>query len=916
MDDHPRRKRRSSISEHFQRVFSVDRSDKKRPSNGLSSGKRDAALVPNSETTIGFEAGTTTTNGTVETGPSSYTHSTRPSVSTAGSSPPVHPVRIKDDDSKQAPSNMKAPTTQTHDTTATTSTADIDRICSSPTWAKDVNRKERRATKRLEAERKELEKRLSNLEDAQLKLEQGIFDRNSRRLTKKQPLDSSKRSSSANTERPRSSSFTSLFSSKRRSRSRASSMNGSDRNSRTSSEFGGPPTLPLSLTERFGTAVSRELATRHGTSLVPSHQMPRTLHHTTGKSDDLRENWKMAEEWKKRNGGVEPEHAMSMTTMSAHNVNALSMSKKPDTTKRHTLTETYAHRKIEPSSNPPSQPTPQATELSADLDRDSFTAALRNERKPPGVASRTPNSSTPSGNSSTRNKGSKVTTQSENRPPNTPDAPITGTAPAAPTAAAIAARQMNGISHVHPHSAQIQSSPKPMAYFIPTATSASKPGGLPKVRVDANPKAYKSSPLALNPFTNKDVERKNRRSSKSVDQQIDHSNAVQPSSPEGQRGFSREIENDRPAQRMTTHPVAPDKHTPTNSPPQRPTKERIREGKAAEMTSPDSKSEHMPSDANMPPLMVPPLKHSRRRQATESPARSMQEMQETPAIVVKKPDPVEQSVPDPPPKPQSKPESPRRVSQLADGGHGHASEKNEPNVQRPGHSRTSSCSSYGGSSYDTADEEVLDISKAHTRVKPPQPSPPQEPVPEPSPHRAKNPHNLPLTKGNQEFRQNATTAITQHSPGGNPPLASDGPISMIRQIPVQRTKKPQKDQVLAKIFVICCSCKYWHDMPSEIYARLACPERLPTESRLMRTFSRKGSSHRRNSLFDSTRGLPSQLRVQSPPKQENGTDLNGGGGVTQGSQFSPIPCNWCGHGMTRSCCQGWTTLVQMRDRHH
>ncbi|KAJ5573083.1 hypothetical protein N7450_010067 [Penicillium hetheringtonii] len=914
MDDQPRRRRRSSISEHFQRVFSVDRSDKKRPSNGFQSGRRDAALVPNSETTIGFEVGTTTTNGTVETGPSSFTHSTRPSVSTAESSPPVHPVRIKDEDSKQATSNMKAPT-ETNDTNPTTSTADIDRICSSPIWAKDVNRKERRATKRLEAERKELEKRLSNLEEAQLKLEQGIYDRNSRRLTKKQPLDSSKRSSSANTERPRSSSFTSLFSSKRRSRSRASSMNGSDRDSRTSSEFGGPPTLPLSLTERFGTAVSRELATRHGTSLVPSHQMPRTLHHTTGKSDDLRENWKMAEEWKKRNGGAETGHTMSMTTTPARN--AMSMSKKSDTTKRHTLTETYVHRRIEPSSKSPSHPHSQATELSADLDRDSFTAALRNERTPPGVASRTPNSPIPLGNYSTRNQGAKAITQSENRPPTTPDIPVTPAAPTAPTVAATVARQMNGISNTHPQSQQkpqTQSSPKPMAYYIPTATAASKQGTFPKGRVDANPKAYKSSPLALNPFTNKDVERKNRQTSNSANQQTGHSNSAQPSSLDGQKGFSRENENHRPALPMTTHPVAPNKHTPTSSPPQRPTKERPREEKPAKTASPDFKLQQMSSDANMPPLMVPPLKHSRRRQATDSPARSTQEIQEMPVVDAKTPSSAEQPAQEPPSKPQSidaKTESPRRIYQLTDGGHGNDPEQNGQYPQRPGHSRTSSQSSYGGSSYDTADEEVLDISKAHTRVKPAQPSPPQAPAPEPSPHRETNPHSGPLNKSNQEPRQNA--AIAQHSAGANPTLAPDGPLSMMRQVLVQRTKKPQKDQVIAKVFVICCSCKYWHDMPSEIYARLACPERLPTESRLMRTFSRKNSSHRRNSLFDPARGLPSQLLVQSP-KQGNSTGVNGGG--VSASQSAPIPCNWCGHSMTRSCCQGWTTLVQMRDRHH
>jgi hypothetical protein len=152
---------------------------------------------------------------------------------------------------------------------------------------------------------------------------------------------------------------------------------------------------------------------------------------------------------------------------------------------------------------------------------------------------------------------------------------------------------------------------------------------------------------------------------------------------------------------------------------------------------------------------------------------------------------------------------------------------------------------------------------------------------------------------------------------------------MMRSNLVQRAKKPVKDQVLAKLFVICCSCKYWHDMPSEIYARLACPERLPSESRLVRTFSRKSS--RRNAIFSSDpsgRGLPSQLRVANNSNKGAGAgpgtgiegtseQRNGNGNGSGASPPSvPVQCNWCGHGMTRACCQGWTTLVQMRERHH
>jgi hypothetical protein len=29
-----------------------------------------------------------------------------------------------------------------------------------------------------------------------------------------------------------------------------------------------------------------------------------------------------------------------------------------------------------------------------------------------------------------------------------------------------------------------------------------------------------------------------------------------------------------------------------------------------------------------------------------------------------------------------------------------------------------------------------------------------------------------------------------------------------------------------------------------------------------------------------------------------------------------VKCCWCEHQMSSSCCQGWTTLVQMRQRHH
>lgn len=77
-------------------------------------------------------------------------------------------------------------------------------------------------------------------------------------------------------------------------------------------------------------------------------------------------------------------------------------------------------------------------------------------------------------------------------------------------------------------------------------------------------------------------------------------------------------------------------------------------------------------------------------------------------------------------------------------------------------------------------------------------------------------------------------------------------------------QQPQQPKALAaslaKLFVICCHCRFWHDIPSELYAKLALPERIAS---------------------------PALVR-----------------------------CCWCDHGMSRSCCEGWTTIVYMHERHH
>lgn len=83
---------------------------------------------------------------------------------------------------------------------------------------------------------------------------------------------------------------------------------------------------------------------------------------------------------------------------------------------------------------------------------------------------------------------------------------------------------------------------------------------------------------------------------------------------------------------------------------------------------------------------------------------------------------------------------------------------------------------------------------------------------------------------------------------------------------------------IAKLFVICCKCKFWHDLPSKLYEAMALPKELQP-------------------------------------------DESGGGGkgkvkFTGGRLETAVKCPWCEHAMTTWCCQGWTTVVYLHERHH
>ena len=84
---------------------------------------------------------------------------------------------------------------------------------------------------------------------------------------------------------------------------------------------------------------------------------------------------------------------------------------------------------------------------------------------------------------------------------------------------------------------------------------------------------------------------------------------------------------------------------------------------------------------------------------------------------------------------------------------------------------------------------------------------------------------------------------------------------------------------IAKLFVICCKCKFWHDLPSRLYELMALPQRL----------SHEGD---RNSASKAV------------------------GKANEATLDTMVKCPWCEHYMTTWCCAGWTTVVYLHERHH
>ena len=100
---------------------------------------------------------------------------------------------------------------------------------------------------------------------------------------------------------------------------------------------------------------------------------------------------------------------------------------------------------------------------------------------------------------------------------------------------------------------------------------------------------------------------------------------------------------------------------------------------------------------------------------------------------------------------------------------------------------------------------------------------------------------------------------------------------------------------LAKMFVICCKCKFWHDLPSKLYEAMALPRRITTGDGVAQSV---GAKH----------GSGSGLGLLAKGKGK-GKDI-------EGKVFTEVRCPWCEHGMSTVCCAGWTAIVYLHQRHH
>ncbi|GIK04131.1 hypothetical protein Aspvir_008208 [Aspergillus viridinutans] len=701
-------------------------------------------------------------------------------------------------------------------------------------------KKDKRVTRRLEAERIELEKRLLKLEQTQLAGNHNSLKRETRRLTKKQPLGSSSRGSSvsADESRPSSRRLSALFSiSRRTSMSRSSSVNG--RNGEESTD-GAPvptktpaddfstlrvakPSLSTSLPERFSAVISKGLIV--GSNALLQDQTPPA-----------------------QSSPSPPATTTATNQSETLEVNEECSLQKPEPTLDHAKHQIDDYGESSKS---------RSLQTSPDLDRISFAATLHLARR------------------------ARDNDQLQGRSPGTVQHP--------------SLVQRDVTQNGKPYDSQTPGSSKMGAVSQPNPSAVENPSSLPtKVSVKSIPRrTFKPSPLRGDSTSGGSSQLLAGNSSTSRLRNSGGSSGARrtPSSPlvtvatsmspaVGSLQFLQpSINSQSETEREGKALDAASERTPKSN-----NSEHTRVSKEQEaldyVSSQQPRTRHL-TQSSAPVSYPPQLPVKSRIQASTNdkdinhPSLQHNHQEEAPAIHGSRTARAKQGIP---PLPERK-----------SGGRPDAQQFATPDSA----SSRSSSPEPSSEDYNTADE-TGSIGSA--------------------------------PRGNDDCLDGKSAAASGPCLVQNMVESNDSTrASKFSDVAVSKVGDPhddrsttetgacQRNQSITKTFVICCSCKYWHNMPPESYSKVASPDACSLPTRNGPTLLGRSSSFAGRKA---SRKLTRSTQIKSALLNERSANERATLGSETRSQFAdtPLRCCWCDHPMSRLCCEGWTTTVYKHER--
>lgn len=732
---------------------------------------------------------------------------------------------------------------------------------------KATDKNERRATRRLEAERLELEKRILKLEKSEQGHGVSLQQKETRRLTKKQPIRSSSRASSVSGDESRPSRrLSSLFSSSRRnSRSRSNSLSSSDGDYPThlpadaeESQSGldsGPhatrPHIAVTMPNRFGAVISKELAINN--ALTPYQPEPVPIQELMPGNPTSIEP--------KTNDSTGP-HPRNIENNSSHEQGPEQV---------HLVTIDSNARRVE--SRAPSPP------VSADLDRLSFAATLNLKNRESGTVKlsghrRSLRVSSPelTNNRGKHTRGSHKSTRRAQ-------------------AAADAGKSLK--SSPGPSSTNLQAKP------LRTAPSRTSTDRYPQRQY----KSYVSSPLAVAST----VASRSNLSSNAMDSS--DTRALQPSIEDDQTPMDSVKKVIDPTYKqthshVTRHLVGRDgnegegDHARPHSVAKNP-RERSVVGytwASHRLQSPLGKriltNQHEAHAVTCrEPGPIEPVKKSYSRIHD-----TIRSLTDSDVHEAKHAGPDEHRESQGPPPRDKTQACQDRAQSFQDTPNLQRLEVYHVSYERKPTQWKGSSSSISASSEEPRSEDYNTADEAHSSTSLPR----QDDIaPASLPHNDDSvPSTLGITNNDVLLSVGASNTGLCNTPKGR----MNGRMEQLRNV--------QTDSPFKMLFVICCHCSHWHDLPSELYARLTSPSASPV-SKKHKLSTVQGESRAVHKCIDANirKGSLSGQCVDS-------SCIMSSASAARSQSPTTVQCCWCNHRMNRSCCQGWTTIIRMCQRHH